>query len=195
MVNQNAEMLIEDPPVARSLFGDTRWSWIWLIVRIYVGWNFLQPGLEKIQDAGWVGAKAGSFLTVWITKALTKSQGAHADVQGWYAAFLANVVLPHAAFFSYMVAFGEVCVGIALILGLFTGIAAFLGTIMNESYLLAGTVSINPVLLPLGTFLVLAWKTAGWWGLDRWVLTRLGTPWSTPEAPITVPPNPHPTPV
>ena len=46
---------------------------------------------------------------------------------------------------------------------MFTGIAAFFGTILNESYLLSGTVSINPILLPLGTFLVLAWKTAGWW--------------------------------
>jgi len=23
----------------------------------------------------------------------------------------------------------------------------------------------------------LAWKTAGWWGLDRWILPALGTPW------------------
>jgi thiosulfate dehydrogenase [quinone] large subunit len=26
-------------------------------------------------------------------------------------------------------------------------------------------------------FIILAWKTAGWWGLDRWVLPALGTPW------------------
>jgi len=34
------------------------------------------------------------------------------------------------------------------------------------------------ILLFLSIFLVLAWKTAGWWGLDRWVLVDLGTPWS-----------------
>jgi thiosulfate dehydrogenase (quinone) large subunit len=25
--------------------------------------------------------------------------------------------------------------------------------------------------------LVLAWRNAGWVGLDRWLLRRLGTPW------------------
>jgi thiosulfate dehydrogenase [quinone] large subunit len=25
--------------------------------------------------------------------------------------------------------------------------------------------------------LILAWRNAGWYGLDRWVLPALGTPW------------------
>jgi thiosulfate dehydrogenase [quinone] large subunit len=48
---------------------------------------------------------------------------------------------------------------------------------MNTNYLLSGSVSINPILLLIGIFLILAWKTAGWWGLDRWMLPLLGTPW------------------
>jgi thiosulfate dehydrogenase (quinone) large subunit len=48
---------------------------------------------------------------------------------------------------------------------------------MNFNYLLAGSVSTNPILLALAILLVLAWKIAGWWGLDRWVLPLLGTPW------------------
>lgn len=91
-------------------------------------------------------------------------------MQAWYAVFLKSVVLPNAQLWSYLVTFGEVLVGIALILGLFTGIAAFFGSIMNLNYLLAGTVSTNPVLFVIATLLVLAWKIAGWWGLDRWVL-------------------------
>jgi thiosulfate dehydrogenase [quinone] large subunit len=91
---------------------------------------------------------------------------------------LQNVVLPNAAFWSRLVAVGETLVGIALILGLFTGIAAFFGSFMNVNYLLAGAVSTNPILFVIATWLVLAWKTAGWLGLDRWVLPALGTPWS-----------------
>ncbi len=169
---------IEDPPIARTLFADTRFAWIWLIVRLYVGWQWLGEGLAKATTPGWAGSDAGAFLTTWVTHALAKTQGAHPDVQGWYGVFLANVVLPHAAFWSYAVTCGECAVGLGLILGLFTGIAAFFGTVMNASYLLAGTVSVNPILFALGSLLVLAWKTAGWWGLDRWVLARLGTPWS-----------------
>ena len=48
---------------------------------------------------------------------------------------------------------------------------------MNMNYLLAGSVSTNPVLLVIAVLLMLAWKTAGWWGLDRWTLPILGTPW------------------
>jgi thiosulfate dehydrogenase (quinone) large subunit len=73
---------------------------------------------------------------------------------------------------------GEVLVGLGLILRVFTVIAAFFGIFMNMNYLLAGSLSTNPILLILSVFLVLAWKTAGWWGLDRWVLVDLGTPWS-----------------
>ena len=170
---------IEDPPVARALFSDVRWSWIWLVMRVYVGYEWLTAGIEKAQTPAWAGAQAGSFLTIWITKSLAKAQGAHPDVQGWYAWFLSSAVLPHTAFWSYVVTYGEIAVGIALILGLFTGIAAFFGTTMNASYLLAGTVSTNPILFAFGSLLVLAWKTAGWWGLDRFVLARLGTPWRT----------------
>jgi thiosulfate dehydrogenase [quinone] large subunit len=171
---------IEDPPLARALFSDVRWSWIWLVVRLYVGWNWFSEGIEKAQTPAWVGAQAGSFLTVWITRALTKTHGAHPDVQGWYGWFLSTLVLPHAAFWSYVVTCGEIGVGLALILGLFTGIAAFFGTTMNASYMLAGTVSTNPILFALASLLVLAWKTAGWWGLDRFLLQRLGTPWQRP---------------
>jgi thiosulfate dehydrogenase [quinone] large subunit len=42
---------------------------------------------------------------------------------------------------------------------------------------MAGTTSINPLMLVITIALILAWKTAGWWGLDRWLLPLLGAPW------------------
>ena len=168
---------IEDSPIARSLFGDVRWAWIWLILRVYVGYEWLSAGWGKLHNPAWVGSQAGTALSGFVNGALTKVSGAHPDVQTWYAWFLQHVVLPNVSIWSYVVSIGEVLVGIALILGLFTGIAAFFGSFMNMSYLLAGSVSSNPILLLLGGFLVLAWRTAGWWGLDRWVLPALGTPW------------------
>lgn len=169
--------IIEDPPIARALFNDTRYAWIWLIVRLYVGYEWFSEGLSKVTTPGWAGDKAGAIIVPWIHGALAKTQGAHPDVQGWYGAFLAHVVLPNAAAWSIAVSYGELFVGIGLILGIFTGIAAFFGTVMNGSYLLAGTVSTNPILFALGSLLVLAWKTAGYWGVDRYLLDKLGTPW------------------
>jgi thiosulfate dehydrogenase [quinone] large subunit len=46
------------------------------------------------------------------------------------------------------------------------------------NYLLAGTLSTNPVLFFIAVLLVLAWRTAGWWGIDRWLLPLMGTPWN-----------------
>jgi thiosulfate dehydrogenase [quinone] large subunit len=169
---------LEDPPLARFLFGDVRLAWLWLILRLYAGWQWLEAGWGKWHDATWTGDKAGTALSGFVQGALTKSGGARPDVQIWYAWFLQHVVQAYPLAWSYLVPIGETLVGVALILGLFTGIAAFFGSFMNMNYLLAGTVSINPLLFVIATWLVLAWKTAGWWGLDRWALPALGTPWS-----------------
>jgi thiosulfate dehydrogenase [quinone] large subunit len=48
---------------------------------------------------------------------------------------------------------------------------------MNMSFLLAGSASTNPVLFTLAIGLMLAWRVAGYYGLDRWLLPRLGVPW------------------
>ncbi len=174
---RNGVNIVEDSPVARSLFGSVSWAWLWLILRLYVGWEWFQAGIGKLNNSAWTGTKAGSALTGFVNGALKKTAGDHPDVQAWYAWFLQHLVLPNAAFWGYLVSWGETLVGIALILGIFTGIAAFLGSFMNVNYLLAGAVSTNPILFVVATWLVLAWKTAGWWGLDRWILPLLGTPW------------------
>jgi len=161
--------------ISRWLFNRTESSWIWLILRVYLGYQWFTAALgDKLESPAW---RSGAGLKGFVAGAVGKSAGAHASVQGWYASFLSGVILPHAAFWAWVIAFGELLVGAALILGLFTGIAAFFGGFMNFNYLMAGTVSTNPFLFVIATWLVLAWKVAGWWGLDRYILPALGTPW------------------
>ncbi len=166
-----------DPPAALFLFSDVRFSWFWLIVRLYMGYEWLTAGWAKVTNPAWVGAQSGTALTGFVNSALQQTSGAHANVQGWYARFLQTIVLPAAPLWSWIVAFGELLVGIALVLGIFTGLAAFFGGFMNVNYLMAGSLSVNPFLFVFATWIVLAWKTAGWIGLDRWILPALGTPW------------------
>lgn len=160
---------LPQPAIFYFLFSSTSLSWLWFLIRIYVGWQWLVAGWEKIINPVWVGDKAGVAVAGFLTHALTKTSGAHPDVQSWYAFFIHTVALPNAQIFSYMVSFGEFFVGIGLILGLFTGIAAFFGAFMNMNYLFAGTVSINPTLLILEIPIILAWRTAGGIGLDRFI--------------------------
>ncbi len=168
---------VGEPSISRLLFGDTRMAWLWLLVRLYVGWQWMFAGWEKLSSPAWVGVKAGTGLTGFLQGSLSQMAGAHPNVQGWYGAFLQGVVVPHAAVFSYLVTGGELAVGLALTLGVLTGIAAFFGCFMNMNYLLAGAVSVNPVLFLLSLFLILSWRVAGWYGVDHWVLPLLGTPW------------------
>lgn len=167
---------VPENPVSAFLFSSTQAAWIWLIVRLYVGYTWITSGWKKIQNPAWVGEDAGTAVSGFIQGALAKAEEGK-DVAGWYASFLKNVALPNAKVFSYVVSFGEVLVGLGLIVGLLTGIAAFFGGFMNVIFLFAGTVSVNPLLFVLATWLVLAWKNAGWYGLDRWALPKLGTPW------------------
>lgn len=168
---------IPEPKLSRFFFADTKMSWLWLIIRVYVGWQWLVAGWEKVTNPVWFGGTAGGALHGFLLGALSKTSGAHPDVGGWYAAFINSTVLPNANAFSNMVAVGELLVGIALILGAFTGIAAFFGAFMNMNYLFAGTVSVNPLLFVLQLFLILAWRVAGFYGLDMYLLPILGTPW------------------
>jgi thiosulfate dehydrogenase (quinone) large subunit len=167
----------EEAPVSKFVFGNTKFSWFWLIARFYVGYQWIEAGWSKFTSDAWIGTNSGKALGGFVQGALSKTGGAHPDVQGWYATFLENVVLPHASVWAHVVTYGEILVGVALIIGIFTGIAAFFGLVMNFSFLLAGTVSLNPVLLIIELFLVLAWRTAGYLGCDRYILLQLGTWW------------------
>lgn len=185
---------IGEPPLARFLFADTRMAWVWLIVRLYVGYEWLIAGLDKMfgrsfeigasfgqtaQGGAWVfSGHDGVAIQGFVAGALAKVGGAHPSVQDWYGWFLQHLVLPNAGLFAYLVTFGEVLVGIGLIVGCLTGIAAFFGLFMNLNYLLAGTVSTNPILGVLALALVLAWRIAGYYGVDRYLLPILGTPWT-----------------
>jgi len=173
-----AQYFTEESSIPHFLYSSSKSAFLWLIVRVYLGYEWFTAGWEKIHNPAWVGDSAGVALTGFIKGALAKTAEfckpapapCHPDVQGWYAAFLENVVLPNSALWSYMVAWGEVIIGVALILGLFVGLFAFFGSFMNLNFLLAGTVSVNPIWITLGVFLVLAWRVAGYWGLDRFVL-------------------------
>ncbi len=184
---------IPEPPIARFLFADTRMAWFWLIVRLYVGYQWLTAGLEKLTGYSftfdafakptgygpWVfGAHDGAAIKGFVAGALAQANGPYPAVQSWYASFLQSFVLPNAAMFAYLVTFGEILVGLGLIFGVLTGIAAFFGVFMNLNFMLAGAVSINPIIGMLAVLIVLAWRIAGYYGIDSVLLPLLGTPWT-----------------
>jgi thiosulfate dehydrogenase [quinone] large subunit len=167
---------IPEPNLTRFLFADTRTAPLWIVVRVYLGYLWLTSGWGKVTEGGWIGASAGGGVEGFAQGAVQQTTGEHPQVTQWYAWFLETLVMPNAALFSYLVTFGEILVGLALILGLFTGIAAFFGAFMNASFIFAGTAGANPLMFILAILVIFAWRVAGYWGLDRWALPAIGVP-------------------
>ncbi|KGX93978.1 Crp/Fnr family transcriptional regulator [Pontibacillus halophilus JSM 076056 = DSM 19796] len=135
---------------------------LWTVIRVYLGYTWLTAGISKIGG----GFNAGGFLQ----GAVGKATGEHPAVQGWWAGFLESVAIPNANFFTFLVMWGEVLVGLALILGVFTTFSALMGITMNFAFLFSGTTSTNPQMVLLTIFLLIAGWNAGKYGLDRWVI-------------------------
>ncbi len=179
------------PRIAVFLFEDTRSAWIWLILRLWLGWQWLSSGWGKIGNPAWM--EGGSALRgFWERAVAIPDAGRPAITFDWYRSFLEFLLSIEAyTWFAPLIAVGEVLVGLGLIVGLFTAIAAFFGALMNFNFMLAGTASTNPVLFLVAILIVLAWRVAGWYGLDRWALRWLGTPWQPREdiPPASTPPS------
>jgi thiosulfate dehydrogenase [quinone] large subunit len=153
-----------EPRWVRALFASTWAAWIWLVVRLYLASVFLPAGWGKVTSGQWLFGDGAPIIS------MVSSAVAASDTPPWYASFLDTIVLPNAGLFATLVAVGELAVGVALLLGALTGLFAFGGVFLNANFVLAGALGPNPVLIVLGTLLVLAWRNAGWVGLDRWLL-------------------------
>ncbi len=169
---------VEGPAFARYLFSNTRAGLIWLPIRIFVGFQWIEAGWHKLTGTGWVDG-GSALLGYWQNAVKIPEAPAHPSITfEWYRSFLQLLIDNHAqGWFAWLVTIGELAVGIGLLTGTLVGIAAFFGALMNMSFLLAGSASVNPVLFTFSVGLMLAWKVAGYYGVDRYLLPRLGVPW------------------
>ena len=173
--------VLQDPPFVQKILSDPRAGWVWFILRVWVGWQWIQASLDKISNPAWVGG--GTALKGYWTNAIAiPASGRPAIAFGWYRTFLEFMLNAQAyTWFAKLIAYGEFLVGLGLILGAFTGIVAFFGGMMNWSYMMAGSASTNPMLFLISVLLILAWKVSGYIGADYFLLRLIGTPWSRPE--------------
>jgi thiosulfate dehydrogenase [quinone] large subunit len=171
--------LIQDPPFIQTLFNDRRMAPLWLILRVWLGYKWVDAALHKISNPAWV--QTGEALKgFWTNQVLVPEAGNPAITFEWYRDFIQFMLDVEAyTWFAKLVAYGELLIGIALILGIFTGIAALFGGFMNWNFMMAGTASSNPLLFVVALGIVMAWKIAGYIGLDYFLLPAIGTPWRT----------------
>jgi uncharacterized membrane protein YphA (DoxX/SURF4 family) len=117
--------------IADWFFRSSAASLIWLVVRVVLGYWWINAGYQKIwgseKSAFWFGGGAGvkGFATAGVAGSATGKGGAS---YGWWAAFLHNFVIPNASWIAKFIALGELAIGIALVLGLFTGLLRCAGS-------------------------------------------------------------------
>jgi len=168
---------IDEPRLWRNLVSNVNYALFWMPIRFFVGQEWAIAGEHKVRDDAWMSG--GTALKGYFERQTAiPEQGRPAITYSWFRDFLDYMLRNEwYTWFAKIIAVGELLVGLGLIVGALVGIAAFFGTLMNFNFQLAGSASTNPVLFGLGVFLVLAWKVAGHYGLDRYLLPALGTPW------------------
>jgi thiosulfate dehydrogenase (quinone) large subunit len=149
---------------------------VWLVARLWLGYEWLNAGYQKLWGSEkmgfWYGGGAGvkGFAGAGVAGSATGKGGAS---YGWWAAFLHNFVIPNASWIAKLVTLTELAVGVLLIIGLFTGAAAFAGLALNGIYMFTGSAGVNPAFALVSVFLILAWRNAGYFGLDRFALPKV----------------------
>lgn len=99
--------------------------WPIALLRVYTGVFFAYHGFRKL-----VNERFTDGMVNFLTGRADKSPEI-------YRAFVESVVLPNKALFAGLVTYGELAVGLALILGLATRYAAFAGAILVVNFWLA----------------------------------------------------------
>lgn len=83
---------IEDPPLLKTLFGDTWFAWLWLPIRLFLGWEWLSHGLEKLGNPKWT-VTGDALRGFWERATAMPAPPARPPIAyGWYRDFLEGLL-------------------------------------------------------------------------------------------------------
>jgi len=158
-------------------------SYILLVLRIYIGYEWFMAGVSKLSMQG------GFHAEGMISGALQQGTPDQPFAYPWFQSFLSMTTDggQNAGFFNFVVLWGEMFVGLGLMFGMFTLAAAFFGLVMNFTYLLSGVVSVNPTFIVIQFIILVAGFNAAKVGLDYWVTPYLRSKFSFLNNDIAMP--------
>ncbi len=140
-------------------------SGLLLIIRLYLGYEWFIHGLEKVRGGAF---DATGFLNNIIANPVKGPDGT--ALYPIYNSFIETIALPNVGIINILIPWGEVLVGLGLLLGLFTTAAVVSGLLMNFLFVFGGTVSTNPAMIILGFIILAAGANAGKLGGDYYLL-------------------------
>jgi thiosulfate dehydrogenase (quinone) large subunit len=191
VLNRKGEV-VQDPPFLQRFLSNPWSGLLFLPLRVWLGYQWFEAAGHKISNPAWV-VTGEALKGFWTNAVKVADTGKGPIAFDWYRSFIQYMLDIQAyTWFAKVVAYGELLIGIALILGAFTGFAAFFGGLMNWNFMMAGSASTNPLLFVCAVALILAWKVSGYFGADYFLLRWIGTPWRGVAPARTEPPSPQP---
>lgn len=169
---------MKNPGLIRFIFNDPRTAPVWAVIRILVGLQWLSIAIPKLNNPGWM--EGGEIVRFWWTQqtAIPES-GPPPIIYGWYRDFLSGML--NAGAYEWMaplIVYAEILFGVLFITGAFVGFTGLAAAFLHWNYLLAGSAGNNGLMFPATILLIVAWKVAGYYGLDYFLMRRVSALWS-----------------
>src|SRR5690348_4330216 len=117
-------------------------------LRLFLGGTFVYAGVQKLSDPGFLHKGAATYIGSQL----------HAFAQGTPGGFiLRTFAIPHPTFAGVCVAFTEIAVGLLVLGGLFTQVAAAVGLVLTLLLFLTNSWKTYPYFLGSDIVFVFAW--------------------------------------
>ncbi len=127
-----------------------RSQWVLLPLRLFLGVTFAYAGIQKLTDPQFFLPDAPGYIGKQIAGFATASP---------LHSFLLQFVVPHATLFGFLVAFGEIAIGLGTLFGLLLRPAAFFGLLLSLTFFLSATWRVYPYFYGADIVFVFCWLT------------------------------------
>ena len=121
-------------------------------LRLFLGVTFLYAGIQKLTDPQFFNPHAAGYIGRQI---LAFAHGS--PIKG----LLLSVVLPHAAFYGGLIAYGEIAIGLGTLVGFLARPAAAFGLLLSLVFFLSASWNVHPYFYGADIVFVFAWLTLG----------------------------------
>jgi thiosulfate dehydrogenase [quinone] large subunit len=131
-----------------------------LAVRVWLGAMWAEAGWAKL-----FGAENGYFLH--NNGAGVAGFAAHGvPAYTWWGSFMHSFVVPNSGWIGILIAFAEFAIGLGLIAGCFTRVAALGSLALLFTYVMSGTASVCAFYALCAIIVLATWRVSSWIGVD-----------------------------
>lgn len=145
-------------------------GWTLLPMRLFLGVTFVYAGIQKLIDPQFFNASTPGYIGRQLA-AFAQGSPLH-DL-------LLQVAIPHALLFGYVIAFGEIAIGLGTLCGLLFRPAAFFGLMLSLLFFLSASWLVSPYFYGADIVFIFCWLimllhgpvATGYPTLDSWLMS------------------------